>query len=208
MLAINLHRHAIHRHTKKTIENLSEMDTCMFIRKLFQMVKHHGNVSREEDRLKLDSLDRFVESVNEHSHTPSQTQYEAATVKSGIKRRAETTNDTTQQVLAGEMAGISPAAAANLPQLGNIRRTIRSQRQTNENLPPLPATRAAIPVLPAEFRTTLSGQQFLLHDSGVADNDRILMFGSPDGVSLLEQSADWFADGTFKTVHFACFSWK
>ena len=147
-------------------------------------------------RLKLDSLDRFVESGHEHSHVPSQTQ----TVKSSIKRRAETTNDTAQQVLAGEMAGISPAAAANLPQLGNIRRTIRSQRQTNENLPPLPATRAAIPVLPAEFQTTLSGQQFLLYDSGVADNDRIFMFGSPDAVTLLNQSTDWFADGTFKTV--------
>ena len=129
-------------------------------------------------RLKLDSLDRFVESVNDHSHAPSQTQCEVATFKSGIKRRAETTNDTAQQVLTGEMAGISPAAAANLPQLGNIRRTIRSQRQINENLPPLPATRAAMPVLPAEFQTTLSSQQFLLYDSGVADNDRILMFGT------------------------------
>ena len=151
-------------------------------------------------RVKLDVLDNFIEIVNEHSHPPCQTQCEVASVKCAIKRRAENTNDTTQQVLAGELGTISPAAAANLPALSNIRRTIRSQRQNNENLPPLPATRAAIPVLPVEFQTTISGQQFLLYDSGVADVNRILFFGSPDAVSLLEQSADWFGDGTFKTV--------
>ena len=61
-------------------------------------------------------------------------------------------------------------------------------------------TRAAIPILPAEFQTTHSGQPFLLHDSGVADANRIFIFGSPDAVSLLEQSPHWFCDGTFKVV--------
>lgn len=151
-------------------------------------------------RIKLDSVDNYIGNVNEHSCHSSQQQCEVATVKCAIKRRAETTNDTTQQILAGELATISPAAAVILPGLSNMRRTIRSQRQNNETLPPLPPTRAAIPVLPAEFQTTTSGQQFLLHDSGVADANRILIFGSPDAVTLLEQSADWFGDGTFKTV--------
>ena len=135
-------------------------------------------------RLKLSSLDVFIASVNEHSHPPSQTQCEVATVKAAIKRLAENSNEKTQQVLAGELVGVSAAAAANLH---NIRRTIRSQRQTNENLPPSPQTRAAIPILPAEFQTTHSGQPFLLHDSGVAGANCIFIFGSPDAVSLLEQ---------------------
>ena len=151
-------------------------------------------------QVQLDSLDNFVAAVNEHSCIPSRQKCEVATVKSAIKRRAETTNDTSQQILAGELATISPAAAANLPHLSNLRLTIRSQRQTKENLPPLPPTRADIPVLPAEFQTTISGQQFLLHDSGLADANRILIFGLPDAVTFMEQSADWFGDETFKTT--------
>ena len=172
-------------------------------RQSWECVNRRGSKSRPgtcNARIRLDSLDNFVESVNEHSCIPSQQMCEVAAVKSAIKRRAETTNDTTQQILAGELATISPAASAILPVLSNMRRTIRSQRQTNENLPPLPPSRADIPVLPAEFQTTISGQQFLLYDSGVADVNRILIFGSPDAVTLLEQSADWFGDGTFKTV--------
>ena len=151
-------------------------------------------------RLKLDAGDNFVESVNEHTHPPSKTQCEVSKIKAGIKRRAETTNETTQQVLARELVGVSAAAAVNLPALHHMRRTIRGQRQTNENLPPLPASIAAIPVLPVEYQTTLSGQQFLLYDSGVGDVNRIFVFGSPDGVSLLQRSGNWFCDGTFKVV--------
>lgn len=151
-------------------------------------------------RLKLDAGDNFIESVNEHSHPPSHTQCEVSKVKAAIKRRATTTNETSQQVLAAELAGVSAAAAANLPALHHMRRTIRSQKQTNANLPPLPASIADIPVLPAEYQTTLSGQQFQLYDSGVGDATRIFIFGSRDGVTLLQQSGNWFCDGTFKVV--------
>ena len=169
----------------------------------WECVKRRGSKTRPGDckaRLKLSALYVFIESINEHSHPPTQTQCEVAAVKSAIKRRAETSNETTQQVLAGELVGVSDAAAANLPPLHHIRRTIRLQRQNNENLPPLPPRRDAIPILPQEFQTTHSGQQFLLYDSGVADANRIFIFGSPDAVSLLEQSAHWFCDGTFKVV--------
>lgn len=134
-------------------------------------------------QLKLSSTDTLVEEKREHSHPPSKTQCEVATIKASIKRRAQMTNDTTQQVLAGELVGISPAAAANLTQLDNMRRTVRSQRQTNENLPPLPASRGTIPILPLEFQTRSSGQMFLLNDSGIADLNRIFIFGSPDAIN-------------------------
>ena len=69
----------------------------------------------------------------------------------------------------------------------HMRRTIRSQKQTNANLPLLPASITVIPTLPAQYQTTLSlvsGQQF----------------GSPEGVTLLQQSGSWFCNGTFKVV--------
>ena len=88
----------------------------------------------------------------------------------------------------------------NLPALHHIRRTIRSQRQTNGNIPPCPGNIAAIPILPVEYQITLSCQQFLLYNSGVGDQSRIFIFDSPDGVSLLQQSGYWFCDDTFKVV--------
>ena len=54
-------------------------------------------------QLKLSAVDALVEEKNEHSHPPLNTQCEIANVKANIKRRATTTNDTTQQVLAGEI---------------------------------------------------------------------------------------------------------
>ena len=57
--------------------------------------------------------------------------------------------------------GISQGVAANLPSLYNIRRTVRLQRSANEeNLPPLPAARDIIPILPAMYQTNSTDEQF------------------------------------------------
>ena len=138
--------------------------------------RRHGHCKA---RVKLTATDDFIEAVHEHRHPPSDVLCEVAKVKAGVKRRAETTNERTQQVLAGELMGVSEGAAANLPPLSNMRRTIRSQRQTNENLPPNPVRRGAIPILPAAYQTISTGEQFLLYDSGVGDAERIFIFGSP-----------------------------
>ena len=65
---------------------------------------------------------------------------------------------------------------------------------------PLPINIAAIPAIPQEFQITEIGEQFLLYDSGVGDEERILVFGSPQGLQLLSQSDNWYADGTFKVI--------
>ena len=107
-----------------------------------------GRRSHCKARIKLSATDAFVAEVGEQLHAPSTIQCEVTKIKDGIKRRTETTNSTTQQVLSGALLGISEGSAANLPPINNIRRTIRSQRQTNENLPPNPQHRRDIPVLP------------------------------------------------------------
>ena len=96
--------------------------------------------------------------------------------------------------------GITEGTAANLPSLHHMRRTIRSQRTINENLPPIPATMVVIPVLPQTYQTTSIGEQFLLFDSGVGDAERLFILGSPQATQLLTQSTHWFCDGTFKVV--------
>ena len=84
----------------------------------------------------------------------------------------------------------------------NVRRTIRRHRAENGD-PANPRDRANIPVLPNEFQTTNNDERFLLHASGVGDPDRII-FATDQCLSLLEQSDNWFADGTF-SVNPVCF---
>lgn len=40
----------------------------------------------------------------------------------------------------------------------------------------------------------------LAHDSGVGDEDRILVFGTPKNFELLSTAKMWFMDGTFKVT--------
>ena len=76
-------------------------------------------------------------------------------------------------------------------------RNIRSQRQ-NRHRHPNPVVREALPELPPEYQVTSAGERFLIHDSGIGDEKRILIFGSPDALQLLRESPHWFGDGTFK----------
>ena len=148
-------------------------------------------------RVKLDPNDDFVELTNQHTHPPYQTNCEVAKVRAGIKRRTTETVMTNQQILAEQLGGISEGAAINLPAVENLRRNIRSARQ-ERNLPPLPINNAAIPVLPIEFQTKRSGDQFLFFDSGAGAADRIIAFASVQARQLLVQSENWYGDGAFK----------
>ena len=119
-------------------------------------------------RVKLDPNDDFMEQTNQHTPPPNQTNCEVAKVRAGIKRRA------------------TEGTAINLPAVENLCRNIRSARQ-ERNLPALPITIAAIPVVPIEFQTTTSGDQFLFFDGGAGAADRIIAFASVQARQLLVQ---------------------
>ena len=65
-------------------------------------------------KVKLNTIDDFVEQVQEHFHTPSATRCELTKVRASIKRKASTTHDTTQQIFGTELASLTPTAALNL----------------------------------------------------------------------------------------------
>ena len=69
----------------------------------------------------------MIEQLDEHTHPPSQVKVELTKAKSRIKDTAESSEEQPQRVIANELANISAAAMANLPQR-EIRRTIRQQR--------------------------------------------------------------------------------
>lgn len=44
----------------------------------------------------------------------------------------------------------------------------------------------------------MRGEDFLLHDTGFGDSERILVFSTAENLRKLGESELWFADGTFK----------
>ena len=148
-------------------------------------------------KVKLSPLDEFLDEIHEHTHVPSQTECQVTKVKSGIKRQAEETEETTQQILGTELQNISDGVGANLPSLETLRRNIRHSCQ-DRNMPPTPSHREDIPDLPPAYRTTTNGDPFLVYDSGVEDEERILIFTSQDAMQFLSDSEHWCVDGTFR----------
>ena len=80
-----------------------------------------------------------------------------------------------------------------LPSTENLVRTAqRARKQREEVLPVSPATRSfGIPEL---FKN------FIRFDSGQNDHERIILFGDPEMLHVLETSNFWLADGTFKVT--------
>ena len=148
-------------------------------------------------KVKLNAIDDFVGQVQEHTPTPSATRCELTKVRVTIKRKASNTHDTTQQILGTELANLTQTAALNLPNLSNLKRNIRRQRQ-EQNILPNPPRKEDVPVLPHEYQMIGTGEIFLLFDSGLGDINRMFMFATNDGTDMLASCSQWFGDGALK----------
>ena len=60
-------------------------------------------------RIKLYRNNAFLQEVNDHTHSPTQTKVEVVNVKASIKRRVGTSLDALQQIITSELKGISEA---------------------------------------------------------------------------------------------------
>ena len=142
--------------------------------------------------------DEIIDRVNQHTcSAPNAAQVEVAKLRAGIKRKAQITQDTPQQILTAELGNISNEAAVNLPRMDHIRRAIRSQQEDNA-APNLPQDRRDIPVIPNDYTITTHGDRFLLHNSRPGDPSRIILFATDDAMEILRSSNHWFGDGTFE----------
>ena len=94
--------------------------------------------------------------------------------------------DTTRQILSAKLGNVSEAVAVGLPSTECMRRSIRNQRQ-DRNQHPNPVTRAAIPEIPQEFRQTQYRECFLFFDSGVGNENRLILFGAEHAIEYLRE---------------------
>ena len=89
-------------------------------------------------------------------------------------------------------------AAAKLPKLDSLKRTIQRQRVHYNIVMVQPKSLEQL-FLPEEYKLTSKGEPFLLYDSG-PETQRILIFGTQRNLEMLQLSKVWLADGTFKTA--------
>jgi hypothetical protein len=89
--------------------------------------------------------------------------------------------------------------APYLPSYTASQRTIERQRKRKQLPYPNPRNVAEI-TIPETLQTSTRGSNFILWDSGMNDEERILMFGTMENINRLHSNEHWFMDGTFKVA--------
>lgn len=135
--------------------------------------------------------------IADHNHAPAPEDNEAKKVVTEIRRRALNTVERPRQIIQQSSAGVSLQAASMLPSYTASQRAILRQRKRRD-LPYANVTSLNDIAIPDVLRKTTRGNDFLLWDSGEADESRTLMFGTTDNLLLLQENQHWFIDGTFK----------
>lgn len=159
---------------------------------------------------------------SEHSHAPTPDAVEAEKIKFRIKRvAADNRKRPPSAVIRGilklhnfsqyfftsvifskkkdELAGVSGAVIANLPERENLKKSV--QRERKKTTPSNPKRLVDLGDIPEKYRRTLSGDNFLLYDSKAHEEipeGRVLVFATKRNIQVLRECEDWYVDGTFK----------
>lgn len=137
--------------------------------------------------------------ANDHTHAPSQERIEMLRAYSKIKSTATQSEQSTRTILSTSLEVMHPSIVNAFPKLESVKRSIRVYKSAGvESCGHLES--AAGIILPDKYKTTLKGEPFLLFDSGFGDERRMILYATPEFLSILSKSNNWFCDGTFKIV--------
>lgn len=134
-----------------------------------------------------------------HLHPPDVIEVHVRKVLTRVRTQAQNQPNQRPSAIVREATRdvTNPEVLVNLPQRTAITRMINYQQ--NKSRPGLPTTLQDI-VIPERYRKTFRGENFLLHDSGPEDPERLLIFSTAENLRLLSFSDSFYSDGTFKTV--------
>ena len=138
-----------------------------------------------------------VKNISIHNHVPDAAKIEARKAISEVKHRAANTQESTHQIVATVSAGVTAAAAGQLPSVPAIKQTIRRAHRQLQ-IPLTNPTSLQDLIIPDSYKTTIGGENFLLFDSGPGQN-RILIFSTQRNLDQMVRCPHWYADGTFKS---------
>ena len=139
----------------------------------------------------------IVKSVNEHNHSTTAAAVKAREAMVELKAVATSTQESSRALVANVLSKLDEHSLAHVPSTSTMSRYVRQWRQDAQQAPPIPQTRTGY-VVPEEYTKLESGEMFLQHDSGIEDENRILVFASAQGLRDLVRYKSWGFDGTFK----------
>ncbi|KFD49108.1 hypothetical protein M513_10050 [Trichuris suis] len=104
----------------------------------------------------------------------------------------------TPAVIINEVVGNIPVAVrGQMPSSSALRQAIRRRRRAVEAAPPLPISAASM-IIPEAYQTYGDQERFLLYDSGLGDEQRVLIFGRQSAGEWSSRMKNIHADGTFR----------
>lgn len=142
------------------------------------------------------SILNVLKNIEHENHLPSSAQVEATKAILNMHTKAQNNFDTPSRVFAEETSNLSNEAMVLLTDEKSIKRSLRRIR--NKKYPSLcPLSELKIN---SNWATTGGAEpkQFLLFDNENNDN-RLIVFASPEGMLELSKSTKWSMDGTFFT---------
>lgn len=143
---------------------------------------------------------RVIDVRNQHSHGSDAAHLATAKILQTIKLRAENTVEIPSVIINSALQGTSAAIQAQIPNRDAVRKIIQRRRNELNAAPPQPSSRAEL-LIPEAYQTyEISpgiSEQFLLFDSGVNDENRILIVGRQSSGSWSSLMKKLYVDGTF-----------
>ena len=137
-------------------------------------------------------------SLKPHNHELSDCKMEVQKFLSELNVSAQTNSAVrTMPLLTNGLLNLSAEALIESGNIESIKRDI--QRQKSKSRPLEPGNRAEINLV-TPWTTTggVNPLPFLFHDSGPQDPQRMLLFGTDEGLAHLDGSSVWYMDGNFK----------
>ena len=133
----------------------------------------------------------------EHNHPASKAEVLAQTAKISFKKRSRECMETSRQLFQNITKNLPIQAAVRLPNYRSVQRGV--ERERRRNAIPLPRPESLEDIQTEKFlQDSIRGDQFLLHDTGSDDINRLIVFATKENLHYMNRSETWLGDGTFK----------
>jgi len=148
-----------------------------------------------------------MKDMKEHNHTPDLQKEHILEKRRKIKTQASLCDEAPRKIISKCVDDtLEPETVVSMPSYSaDVQAINRAKAKVRPVYPPKPSKlsdielpeflKHAISRKRAEDGTEMDGETFLLHDSGVEDEDRFFMFGTEANVKNFEM-AELYADGT------------
>ena len=137
-----------------------------------------------------------------HIHPTNVARVEATRAITSIKRRADSSQEGTAQVINHGLESISVAVQGQMPNLNALKKVVRRKRVQADVAPPNPVSLTELIIPQGSVYRQYESQpgsieNFLLGELDPSE-DNVMIFGRERNLTMLERSQRWYIDGTFR----------